>query len=99
MPYCYGTGGGYGRYLERREQPIGLEPKKDVPPKERPVVCKETGEVFDSAQKAEYLLTSRPGATGASILRCCNGKSSQACRMHWRFATAEETRQRKAGQA
>ena len=96
MPYCYGTGGGYGRYLERRKQPIGLAPKKGLQPEERPVICKETGEVFDSAHKAEYFLTGRPGATGATILRCCKGKASQACRMHWRFATSEEIRRRNA---
>lgn len=58
MPYCYGSGGGYGRFLERRPQPV-VEPSKfeslplvamrnDM----RPVVCVETGVVYGSVSEA-----------------------------------------------
>ncbi len=58
MPYCYATGGGYGRYLERRRQPIvELEKLEDLPlvkvrTKGAKIVCVETGAVYDNTLAA-----------------------------------------------
>lgn len=91
MPWCYGNSGGYGRYMERRTQPIhgpdpeAARPKPKRPPnRSRPVECVEGGCVYPSAAAAARAISQTAG--GSSIRSACAGKQQTAYGFHWRWA-------------
>lgn len=72
MPYCYANGGGYGRFIERRPQPVvELSEVESLPlvamrNDMRPVVCVETGVVYNSVSDAANAVV-RHGQAARSI--------------------------------
>lgn len=91
MPWCYGNSGGYGRFLERRSQPLDVpapkaepEPAKKKSHRPRPVECVESGEIYTSPSAAA---AAQPRyADGRKIRGACQvpGKTAYGC--HWRWA-------------
>ena len=65
MPYCYANGGGYGRFIERRAQPVEVPSGPEALPlvsmrdSRRPLMCVETGAVYPPA-----------AAAARAVLRC-----------------------------
>lgn len=89
MPYCYANGGGYGRFLERREQPLVVDmaascsvPASRVREKGSTgaVLCVETGETFMSAEVAGISV----GRAASSIKSAVN-KGSECAGRHWLY--------------
>lgn len=80
MPYCYGNGGGYGRFLERREQQLAT-------PKEgrRAVVCVDTGEVYLSCNAAAQVMGGN-SYMRESIRQCCNHERPEAYGLRWEWS-------------
>lgn len=57
----------------------------------KPVVCVETGEIYESTLEA----SDKTGACRSDIGKACNGQLSTCAKKHWRFATEEETQELK----
>lgn len=58
-----------------------------------PVLCIETGMIYDSAREAERIT----GISQATISKCCNGYKYQSAgkgengeKLHWRYATSDD---------
>ena len=93
MPWCYCDSGGYGRFLERRSQPLsapdpepGPEPSKKGSHRPRPVECVETRELYASPTAAA---AAQPRcADGRKIRGACFRPETTAYGFHWRFADA-----------
>lgn len=77
MPYCYGNSAGYGRYMERREQPLA-NPEKG----RRAVVCVETGEAYLNPTRAASVYRCEPSA----IRDCCDHKRPKAGGLSWEWS-------------
>lgn len=54
------------------------------PTNRRPVLCEETGRVYESVLEAER----QTGVFNSQIVRCCKGRTKTAGKMHWRYADA-----------
>ena len=93
MPWCYCDSGGYGRFLERRSQPLSAperepdpEPSKKTSHRPRPVECVETRELYASPTAAA---AAQPRcADGRKIRGACFRPETTAYGFHWRFADA-----------
>lgn len=50
-----------------------------------PILCVETGQIFDSARQA----SKQTGASNSGISKCCKGRAQSAGGYHWKFINEE----------
>lgn len=69
----------WGTHKENCQDPI--RNKKIAEANSKPVICLETGDIYNSGQEAALL----SGVDRMGISQCCNGKQKTAGNKHWMF--------------
>ncbi|ADX42555.1 putative SegB homing endonuclease [Tetrasphaera phage TJE1] len=80
----------------KAKDPVWLSKTREASRKRgKPVVCVETGMVFESISRA----TTETGIHGSTIIQACRGtqKRKSASGYHWRYATQEESESARRG--
>ncbi len=93
MPWCYCNSGGYGRFMERREQPLAESPDpadrqaEGSQPANRAVECVEDGLWFASTAEAGKAMDGSGAAR--KIRAACFDPEKVAFGRHWRWSDQE----------